>query len=247
PHPLHPFSLRRRGRGLRWIEETDKFNRIMIKWILICLIIQGCILTYGQHPVYQYQLSTDNRKIILGESVTLTLKIIDPMIYKQIDHEKFKILGEDYNLPQAPPAYACSLTITPNDTGALKIGPYEIEYQGKKLVSNEITLVVVKKNKNDYLVFDLPPKALYLGNAEIKIRSRGVDISNVELKESEFIHVKSRGNISSTNTHNGNKTVTYTRTFKVDFLSRGVLRLSKDDLFNLPDQVDFEPDSILVE
>ena len=219
----------------------------MKKWIIIYLIIQGCILTYGQHPVYQYQLTTESRKIIFGESVTLILKIIDPMIYTQIDHDRFKIQGEDYNFPKDPPAYACSLKITPKDTGVVKIGPYEIEYQGKRLTSNEISLVVVKNSKNDYLVFDLPTEVLYLGNAEIRIRSKGIDISNVELKESEFFHVKSRGYNTLTSTLNKNKTVTYIRTFKVDFTKKGLLKLSKDDLLNLPEQAEIEPDAILIE
>jgi len=248
----------------------------MHKHLLTFLLVIYGVFVFGQSSDIRLELKSDHDKVFLGERVVLTLRIWDSNIIQMMKNEKFRNIGQEqidkmnqnesfnaYRKDGAeiekmihktkemtyryPSALSYVTEIEPTDTGKIKIGPFKIEYQKKVLRSNEIIIQVLQKKEKNYLLFDVPSKFHCDSVGLIKIRSHEIDIKNLELKGSSFYKVIGQHNSKSTIQSGEKNEIEYTRSFSVKFTSKGLIKLSRDYLQNIPDSCYIEPVIVKIE
>jgi hypothetical protein len=120
--------------------------------------------------------------------------------------------------------------------GQLTLGPYDIDFNGKKLVSNNLVLTIVKQpTEENEIVLKCPEKATINQQIEIELVSFKTSLSDIKIKkDASSIVIGKISSSSSTSMRDGKTEYVYTRKIEITFLEKGTYKIDEDWFDNIP-------------
>jgi len=206
----------------------------------LILILIG-YFTFGQSSNIKLEISSNMETVFLGDNISLSFRIIDPNLISVLNNQELKVSNGGFQGPFNQSSFNYTISVEPLDTGIIKLGPYKINYQNMELSSNVIYIKVVKRKNDNYLLFDTQSVVQLDSEAIIRIRSRNIDISNLKLRDSQFYTIINRSYSSNKSIINGESVTEYIKEFKVSYIKKGILELSKFDILNVTEIFDIDP------
>jgi hypothetical protein len=219
----------------------------MKKTVFLFIMLNLAITALPQNPFVRLEIEASSTHIFLGDHLTITVRIYDPSIPLLIKSEKLMDPLPGFQTMMNPFAFEYSFMVKPIDTGLVKIGPIELEYQNQQLKSNELSVFVSKKDSNKYFIFDAPQKVSCYDIRYIELRSNYTNLKDIDLPASTYYKIMGSSASSETSTKDGKSEIEYRKSFRVEFQKKGTLIFTKDNLVNFPKSLNLEPVKIIIE
>ncbi|TDL99536.1 MAG: hypothetical protein C4K58_06470 [Flavobacteriaceae bacterium] len=226
------------------------FKTIKMKHLLTLLFLLPCLI-FGQKG---FTIHLENPEPRVGEKVILTFEIdfFDDFIEKNINSE---IILSENTFIHGLYTKGIKKEIEFNKVGLNQVGPFEIEFNGKKYVSNSIHVNVIPKITSEegiqfriaqmegqkYLIVEQLQKTTKNNNSKN-------DFQAIEIRPElgEFINLsEAYSSVETSSILNSSFNFSYTR-YKIDFDENfeGEYVLSEKDFLYWPKKEKFKPFSI---
>jgi hypothetical protein len=216
----------------------------MKKIYFVSMLVCIALFVNGQEQKPFLELQVESKVQMQNEPFYIKLIIHDQGLKDSIAQNGLGLADYDF-LDKNSDEFSCSVKVVPKDTGNIKIGPYKINYQGKKLISNSIYINVKAKESNT-VYFKVTPGAEPGESGTIQIISEGDKSIDLKLKKSEYFAITGTSSSQSINIDHGKTKTRYSLTYSVVFLKEGTLTLSGDSFEKKPEGVAVEPATIVI-
>jgi len=180
--------------------------------------------------------------IALGETVIIGLHLegIKADFLSQQDADKQSIFDNFFSDgPSKANAFGTQIRVTPKELGKNTLGPYQIQLLDKEIVSNIVSIHVIKQEP-EMLYVKMPQTGKVGDKITISTSCQSTANFTIGLKENDFIKRGSQSH--NTSITNGN----YSRKaeFTVTLLKKGRFELTRDQFSDLPEHIIVEETSI---
>lgn len=138
-----------------------------------------------------------------------------------------------------PDSFVYRFAVKPSKAGKLVLGPYELEFQGKKLLSNPVEITVYRiPGDIDYAFIGLSETEGKVGEPfKLRIEHNLDSVEDVMLKSSDTYKIKSKSSYTSFESKDGKMKNVYWKEYEITPLKKGVLRFDKKSLMGLGEDV----------
>lgn len=242
-----------------------KLHRIAFICLFAVFIIDT--LFAGSQGDLELLLTTGNKMVRLGEPITFTLIIRGNAVSKIISGTKDMVPVEqgtggsieiegffepDFfrratSSPKPSEGFVYEFAIKPAAAGEITVGPYQIEFQGKKLVSNAFTIDVYEVPEDTLLII-IKPEALEAKKGEpfdLVIEHGIFGLEEIELKENPDFKVESKSTSKTFRSIEGSKDVIVSTTkFTITPLKEGEIKFDRESIADLPKDV-YVPETLI--
>lgn len=207
-----------------------------IKPFLLLLCILASFVATGQKLVLETDLTTN--RFMVGENVSLTLTIEDIGKDVVVVPGKFELNTSNQ--------FIYTFSITPTKKGELILGPYSIDFNGKKLRSNTLELKIRSQLKENDVRITCVNKASPNEEVIIELVGTKESLAKVKLIDSLNFFGHSSGSSSSTKVVDGVKTSKYMVKFKLTFRQLGIYEIDKTWFDGIPEYLNVRSEKIKI-
>lgn len=207
-----------------------------LKGALLLVLVLVCSSVFGQKLVLKTDLST--HKFAEKEKINLSLVIEGVDGKEMIQKEGFSLISKDQ--------FVYKFSITPEKKGALVLGPYELEFNGKKLVSNILKLKIRPRLKANEIKIHWPDEVSQNKKVMVELIGTKEALKNVKVAESNEYTCKVAGSSSEMKYVNGEMKAKYTTRFYFVFKKAGKYVIDKSWFIGIPDYLSIRSEEIKV-
>lgn len=177
---------------------------------------------------------------IIDEEIWITLEIVDEKGNLIRSNGDFKISNKNN--------FSTSFSIIPEKEGKLIVGPYELEINGEKYISNNLQFDITEKVKIDEIDLIAPTLTTVGNTIFIDIVSSDKRLLHTTIKPSSYYSSKFvEDDIETLSQVNGNKKIKYyILRYQFTFLKKGSLKWFEDIFENYPNDLLFRERKILI-
>lgn len=186
----------------------------------------------------QLNLTVMQPEILLGQHIDVRLTITDFEPHEllgidtamSIEHGKKSFFSTSLG---STPSFSYEFHWTPTDTGAFCFGPYHIDFAGKRLLSDSITVMVRPVHSTLNFIQLEAPEKVKVGEAFKIICSSSIhNLQKLQL-EKDQLEVLGTSLNNTMNFQDGKRISSYTKTFRVVFHAKGQYTIDAASFSNL--------------
>jgi len=210
----------------------------MFKKNALFSLLFSFILSLTAQEKVQLLLSTKKDSIHLGEEVFLKLSLlgIESDLFQYSTTNKESIFYKMFDTPpKRDSSFSVNISLTPNEIGEHKIGPYAIKLFDKEILSNTVDIYVRKQDKKQ-AKFSISDEIKT--NQVVELKFSGIGMNHAISLVPNSIY-ESKGTSASTTYKNGK--MSHTFIIKIVFFKKGSYTLSRNWFKGVPDYVTIDP------
>ncbi len=207
-----------------------------MKLILVFFFSLICYQIYGQRLSLETVLPTD--KFMVDEKIELKLRIEDIPNELIIPKEGFEVETQNQ--------FVYKFYITPKENGKLLLGPYSINFNDKKLESNQLELHIKAKLKANDIKIKSPSRAGIGEEIIIELTSTKENLAKIRILESKNFKGGFLSSSSNSTYKDGIMTTYYSVRFRLTFDIAGEYEINESCFENIPENLNLRSEKIKI-
>lgn len=212
-------------------------KRLLI-YVFTLMAFSACSQNNKISPKLECVITSLQDTILLGNEheLRLSIKGLDKVL---LENKESKIIRSEAITDM-------KFYVKPQTIGKHIYGPYKVKINGQKIVSNKISITVVRPEEFNNRVYIYSPDTAVVGSLLDLVFISTDGEFDLELKESENFRTVSTSKVTSSTINNGEDSAEYKIRFRLELLESGELLINEDMFKHLSSSVKIQNKKIVI-